>query len=239
VAIAIADMAMQTARFLCFGPLRPNLRDDRRRWLAFGFLCTWLAGVGRYWDHPDPAWWQVLGLGSVIYVVLLSLFLWLLLMPLKPRVQGYTPILMFVLLTSPPAWLYAIPVERFMSIESAAKVNAWFLAIVATWRVVLWVLFLRRAAGFSRAETATMVALPLAAILTALATLNLEQAVFNLMGGIREHAGTSADAAYAIVFVLMIWSWIALPLSLLAYAVHAYKMRFGDRTPRPSRNRDV
>lgn len=40
-------------------------------------------------------------------------------------------------LTAPIAWLYAIPVERFMDSVSAAKANVALLGIVSLWRVLL------------------------------------------------------------------------------------------------------
>ncbi len=231
MAIVLGEQFRQAARFLAFRPFRPDLLNDRRRWLVFGFVCTWLAGIGRYWDHPNPALWQLLGLGSIAYVVVLSAFLWQLLRPLRPAIKGYTPILLFVMLTSPLAWLYAVPVERFMSMESAAQTNAWFLGIVATWRVALWVWFLRRAALLRWTETVTMTVLPLTAIVSVLAILNLEQAVFNLMGGIPEHARTSADASYAIVFGLAYFSFLALPISLIAYATHVMSAPTSRKSP--------
>ena len=42
-------------------------------------------------------------------------------------------------MTAPLAWLYAIPVERFLSPVDAVKANLWFLAIVAAWRVALMI----------------------------------------------------------------------------------------------------
>ena len=40
-------------------------------------------------------------------------------------------------MTAPLAWLYALPVERFLSAADATSVNLWLLGIVAVWRVVL------------------------------------------------------------------------------------------------------
>jgi len=40
-------------------------------------------------------------------------------------------------MTAPVAWLYAIPVERFMTSYPAAKANLTLLAIVSLWRVLL------------------------------------------------------------------------------------------------------
>src|SRR5687768_8039418 len=81
------------------------LRLDRRH-LGFGLATTWLAGIGRYWDHPDAHLLQYAGLGSVVYVVVLSLFLWLLIWPLRPANWRYERVLTFVTLTAPPALLY-------------------------------------------------------------------------------------------------------------------------------------
>ena len=58
--------------------------------------------------------------------------------------------LIFVTLTSLPALLYAIPVEKFMALEYAQTANVLFLAVVASWRVALLIVFLKRAAGLTR-----------------------------------------------------------------------------------------
>lgn len=100
--------------------------------------------MGRYWDDPRAKPLQHLGLGSVIYILLLSLMLWLVIWPLRPKHWSYFNVLTFVSLTSPPAILYAIPVERLFSREVARSVNVWFLAAVATWRVTLLIFFLHR-----------------------------------------------------------------------------------------------
>ena len=139
--------------------------------------------MGRYWDHPNANWWQYAGLGSVAYVFVLALFLWAIVAPLRPRNWSFVGVLIFVTLTSLPALLYAIPVEKFMSMENAQGTNVIFLAVVATWRVGLLVAFLRRAAGLTRAGVAVATLLPLTIIVTALVVLNLEKAVFEIMGG--------------------------------------------------------
>ena len=105
--------------------------------LLFGLATAWLAGLGRYWDHPDPYVVQRLGLGSLLIPVVLSGFLFALLYPLRPERWSYRHLLTFVSLTSLPALLYAVPVERFLSLTAARSVNAWLLGIVAAWRVGL------------------------------------------------------------------------------------------------------
>ena len=52
--------------------------------LLVGLLFTWIAGMARYWDSPRAHRAQHLGLGSLVYVLVLSAFLGLLLMPLRP-----------------------------------------------------------------------------------------------------------------------------------------------------------
>ena len=58
----------------------------------------------------------------------LSAFLWLIVAPLRPRNWSFIGVLIFVTLTSLPALLYAIPVEKFMSLENAQTANVIFLA---------------------------------------------------------------------------------------------------------------
>lgn len=49
---------------------------DWKAFLAYGFIFTWLAGVGRYWDNPRAELWQIMGLGSIAYVFVLALIIW-------------------------------------------------------------------------------------------------------------------------------------------------------------------
>lgn len=214
---------LQTARFLAFRPFRPDLKSHYATWLLWGLVWTWLAGIGRYWDHPRADWWQTAGLGSLAYVLVLSMLLWLVIAPLRPRAGSWREVLLFVTLTSPPALLYAIPVERFLPMAEAARANAWFLAIVAAWRVALWVVFLRRAARLQSGEVLIVTLLPLTAIVTLLATLNLEHVVYSLMSGIREQDASSADAAYGIVIALTFYSWLVLPFTVIGYVFFVYR----------------
>jgi hypothetical protein len=206
---------------LLFRPFKPALGEHWRAYLAWGLFTTWLAGMGRYWDHPDAGWWQYAGLGSVAYVFVLSLFLWAIVAPLRPRNWSFVTVLIFVTLTSLPALLYAIPVEKFMSMGSAQAANVIFLAIVATWRVALLVVFLRRAAGLSPTGAAVGTLLPLTIIVTALVVLNLEKAVFDIMGGNMQH--TQNDAAYAILFLITFFSVLATPVVLILYGIMVYR----------------
>ena len=129
--------------------------------------------------------------------------------------------LIFVTLTSLPALLYAIPVEKFMSLAAAQAVNVVFLAVVATWRVALLMVFLKRAAGLSALGVTVASFLPITLIVTALVMLNLEKAVFDIMGGNREE--TQNDAAYMVLILISVFSVLASPILLIIYGVLVYR----------------
>lgn len=204
---------------LLFRPFRPDLRNHYVAYLVYGLLVTWVAGLGRYWDHPKAEWWQYAGLGSLAYVFTLAALLWLVIAPLRPARWRYRDVLLFLTFTSLPAWLYAIPVEQMMPMPQAQAANGWFLAIVASWRVVLLVLFLRRAAGLSGWNIVVATMLPLVMIVTALSMLNLEHVVFNIMAGNGPSAVSANDTAYAIVVTLTLLSWVTAPFLFGGYLV--------------------
>ncbi len=206
---------------LLFRPFRPSIKEHWAAYLAWGLFVTWLAGMGRYWDHPNANWWQYAGLGSVAYVFVLSAFLWVIVAPLRPRNWSFVAVLIFVTLTSLPAVLYAIPVEKFMSLGAAQTANVIFLAIVASWRVALLIVFLKRAAALTATGVVVASLLPLTIIVTALAALNLEKAVFEIMGGNMQQ--TQNDAAYFILLVITVLSVILSPIMLIIYCVLVYR----------------
>lgn len=209
-------------RVLTFRAPSPAIRSHWPWYLGFGLLVTWLAGVGRYWDNPRAELWQYLGLGSLAYVLSLAVLLWILIYPLRPQRGSFRSVLIFITLCSPPALLYAIPVERFMSLSAAQSANAWFLAVVAGWRVALLAVFLRRGAGLSLAATVVATLLPIVLIIVALSALNLEHVVFSLMSGIAPEQRSSADLSYGIVVLLSILATLAAPILVIAYAVLVY-----------------
>ena len=210
---------------LLFRPFKPDLAAHGHLYLGWGLLTAWLVGIGRYWDHPKAQLWQYLGLGSVAYVFVMALILWLLIWPLKPANWSYRNVLVFVMLTSLPAILYAIPVEQFMGREAAAGMNVAFLLIVATWRVTLLFLFLRRSAQLSRFAMTVAALLPLALIVTVLTMLNLEHAVFEIMGGLRPEDKTQNDASFGVLLLITVLAWLAAPLLLAAYLYLVYRAR--------------
>ncbi len=225
------ELLRDVGRLLTFRRMGPGVRTHAAAYLGFGLAMTWLAGIGRYWDNPRAELWQIAGLGSLAYVFSLALVLWLLILPLRARRWSYRNVLLFVCLTSPPALLYATPVERFMSGEAALAANAWFLGIVASWRVALLLVFLKRDAGLRAWEAIVACLLPLALIVVSLALLNLEHVVFNLMSGIRAEDRSVNDAAYLVVLTLSYFSFLASPLLAIAYLWLVFRRRQGLARP--------
>ena len=219
---SLGRIVADALRVLAFRRPSPAIATHWPAYLGFGLACTWLAGIGRYWDSPRAAWWQHLGLGSLAYVVVLAAILWLLLMPLRPARWSYRSVLVFVTLTAPPALLYAIPVERFLPLETAQATNAWFLGIVALWRVALLAWFLARVAGLRPHAIVVATLLPITLIVVALAMLNLEHVVFNIMAGIRAEDRSANDLAYTVVVMIAFWSVLLAPLLLVAYLIMAF-----------------
>jgi hypothetical protein len=210
-------------KVLFFRISKQELISLQGKHLAVGLLGTWVAGMGRYWDDPGARLLQKLGLGSVIYIFILAALIWVIVKPFRISAWNYFRVLTFISLTSFPAILYAVPVERFYSIAIANTVNVWFLAIVATWRLALLYFFLRRMTGLEVWEILTITLLPICAIISTLTVLNLHRVVFNIMGGIRNPS--PHDGAYAILIMLTVISMILVIPLLVMYVASVNRHR--------------
>ncbi|MEQ1642560.1 MAG: hypothetical protein ABL959_03830 [Pyrinomonadaceae bacterium] len=203
-------------RLLTFRLSKEEFLDVGNSHLAFGLFCTWLVGMGRWWDDPGANLLQHLGVGSIIYIFVLALILLMVSLPINSEIWSYKQVLTFVSLTSPPALLYAIPVERFTELYTARFLNVWFLALVATWRLALLLFFFIRFRGLSPLASIVATLLPVMAIIVTLTALNLERAAFNIMGGLRD-SGTSNDEAYGVLFGLSLISFLLIIPTTLVY----------------------
>lgn len=192
------------------------------RHLVYGLLVTWAVGLGRYWDHPDPYLVQALGLGSPAALLALAGFLYAALLPLRIEGWRFFDLLTFLSLTALPGVLYAIPVERLMPLDTARSVNVWFLYTVALWRVLMLGRYLRARTSLSPLLLAAALILPLALIVVVLTLLNLEQAVFDVMSGLRE-TGTANDEAYRVMVLVTLLSFWSSPILALLYGVAVWK----------------
>jgi len=194
-----------------------NLEEHLQEYIAYVLFVSWVVGIGRYWDHPSAHPLQYIGLGSVLYIGILALILKWIIEPLAPERCSYRVVFVFVGMTSLPAMLYAIPVERFMSLENAQLANVWFLAVVATWRVLLLWRFLSRAMRLTGLAIIVALLLPLSGIVASLALFNLEHVVFDIMSGLRPEQQSGNDDAYSVVVVMSILATVTFPFTLLTY----------------------
>jgi len=110
-------------RVLFFRVTREELDQLSVHHLGVGVVFTWLVGMGRYWDNPRAELLQRIGLGSVVYIIVLSLALWFVFKPFVRERWTYMRVVTFVSLTAPPAVFYAIPVEMFMDMAGAQTAN--------------------------------------------------------------------------------------------------------------------
>lgn len=236
----LREVLKTEVQLLLLRPVKPDLRGLGRYYLGFGLICAWIAGIGRYWDNPKAELWQSLGLGSLAYVFVLAAILWLMVWPLRPNNWSYSGVLTFVGLTSPPALLYAIPVERVFTLGTAQVINMWFLLIVAAWRVTLLFLYLKRAAGLSAPAAFVGTFLPLVVVVNALASLNLEHVVFRVMAGLEEDEKSANDAAYLVLLAI---TWVSLIAAPILLAVYGLLFRQGFRrkpgTGKPADSKDA
>ncbi len=174
---------------------------------------------------------QHLGLGSVAYVFVLAFVLWLLAKPLGPQNWTYRSVLTFVTLTSPPALLYAIPVERFLDLETARLINVWVSRVRSRLAGRVAGLLFETLGSLALAERCGRRPLPITIVVTVLTALNLERAVFDVMGGLREE-GTAGDSAYGVLIALTLLSTILVGPLLLAYGLISF---FNSRSPSSNR----
>lgn len=214
--ISLGQVVGDTWRLLTFQLSAERMAAFGKGHLVFGLVCTWLVGMGRYWDDPRAVFAQKLGVGSVVYVFVLSALLWAIAIPLtRNPAWTYRRVLTYVALVSPPAAFYAIPVEQFMPLAQASEANAWFLGVVAAWRVALLFRFYSVYAGMRWFATLVTGLLPLTAIVLSLVVLNLQHVVFDLMGGNRDPS--SADGAYGVVVFLSVLSVFLGPILGIIY----------------------
>lgn len=207
-------------RLLTFKLTRDEMLSFNKQHLIAGVIGTWIVGMGRYWDDEGASLLQHLGLGSVIYIFVLAAFIWLIVKPFVVDNWTYFTVLSFISLTSFPAILYAIPVERMVSIDAARTLNVWFLAIVAGWRLALLYFFLQRFTRLSIANIITITMMPICLIIATLTALNLHRVVFNIMGGFRED--NAHDSAYFVLMFLTVISVILTIPLLIAYFIGIY-----------------
>jgi hypothetical protein len=230
------NVAKTIFRLLTFRLTKDEMLQFSRNHFVAGLIGTWIVGMGRYWDDKNASLLQHLGLGSVMYIFLLAFFIWLILKPFLIDRWAYFTVLTFISLTSFPAVFYAIPVERFFSLETANSMNVWFLAVVAAWRLALLYYFLKRFTRLSGGNIVALTLLPVCLIITTLTILNLHRVVFEMMGGFSSH--TPHDSAYSVLMLLTFASAVLTIPLLIIYGIGIYESR-GRRKRRVNRNYNI
>ena len=110
--------------------------------------------------------------------------------------------------------------------KTATEMNVKFLLVVAAWRLALLYFFLKRFTQLSHGYILVGTLVPICVIIVALTALNLERAVFDIMGGLRERTGK--DKAYEVLLILtFISTLISVPVIIgyVAAIVKRWKYR--------------
>ena len=219
---------------------RQAIRDIAacRQAVWVGLLFVFSAAFAREYDGEDllaEPWHLLLPLvASLATSFVLFGFVWSMDRGWKreelPFKKTYRSFLGLYWMTAPLAWLYAIPVERFLSPAEAVRANLWLLAIVAAWRVVLMIRVvstLFRLPAVRAVFPVFLFADSLAVVILFLTPLP----VFSVMGGIRLSESEQVIQATAFfVGAVGILSW---PIWMIGTIVAAIK-RLPPQPPVPT-----
>lgn len=111
--------------------------------LLLGVLFVFGAALAREYDRSDLAAEPIHLFLPLLASLASSFLLWGLLWNINYSKRlpwncpSYADFLRCFWMTAPLAWIYAIPVERFLDEGNAVEANFWMLGIVALWRVVV------------------------------------------------------------------------------------------------------
>ncbi len=201
-------------RLVTFRASRDEMAAFDKRHLLLGLLLVWLVGMGRTWDDPQVELLRRLGLGSLVYVFCLTFLLWMTFKPLVPQAT-YRHVLTFICLAALPGAIYAMPVERWFDPNTARNINAWFLLIVATWRVALLVFYLYRFGQLEPYESVICTLLPLVIIMAPLTIFQVLNEIMQGMAMMRQ--GPPPAPAQQITQMLGLLSLLAFFPLLFSY----------------------
>ncbi|MFM7555039.1 MAG: hypothetical protein ACKPAH_07045, partial [Verrucomicrobiota bacterium] len=88
-------------------------------------------------------------------------------------------------LTAPIAWLYALPVERFLDPLSATRANLALFGVVALWRVLLMARVIQVIQGASFIAGLVWVLVPACVEVMVISLMGFLQQIGSMMGGMR------------------------------------------------------
>lgn len=185
--------------------------------LLIGALLVMTAGIARNYDHLDllrnPEWVYGPFLASLMtsFIVFGFVHPYLKLKDVTPKRKplGYLSFLSVYWMTSPCAWLYAIPAESFTDLITATKWNITFLTVVSIWRVFLITRALQVLTKASVTSCLIPVLLPASTILC-IGSLFKGISLVGIMGGVRlpPHTQLLQEAAQATFTCSFFLSWL-------------------------------
>jgi hypothetical protein len=205
-------------RVLTFRITRVEFQELDYRHLVAGLLSTWIVGMGRYWNAADATLAQRMGAGSLLFVVAFSGLVWLVLRPLKPGDWSYRRVLTLIALVSPPAILYAIPVEQLAGSSRAVSIRVGMLALVAGWRVSLLVYYVVKLSGWRRPTALIGSLIPITAMIAALSTAQLIDTTARDMARLEQNALAPAAFVSTIHAMANLGTLLFVPI-MVAYVV--------------------
>jgi len=194
--------------------------------LLVGLLFVLSAGLAREYDGEDllhEPWHLLLPLAASLAT---GTLLYLLVSFVgncrgagnQPFFERYRVFLSLYWMTAPLAWIYAIPIERFLSPADATRANLWMLGIVALWRVLL----ITRVVSVlyrTRYLAALCVVMLMADVVTFTLMNVIPRPVVGLMGGIRLTESESIVAN--TTFQVMLFTFLLFPVWLIGAIVVA------------------
>jgi hypothetical protein len=194
-------------------------------WLGLVFVLS--AGFAREYDGEDLSHepWHLLVPLAASLATSLGLYT-LVAAATRPKPsfndfwRGYRQFLGLYWFTAPLAWLYAIPVERFLSAPAATSANLALLAVVSLWRVGLMIRVVSVVYS-ARVIAAAMVVLLFADLVALAAIYWVPKPVFSLMGGIR--LTESEQIIQAVTCNVCTLGWLTLPIWFIGVVIVAVR----------------
>jgi len=212
------DVFRTMIRVLTFRITRVEFQAFDHRHLAGGLVSTWIVGMGRYWNAADATLAQRMGVGSLLFVVTFSGLVWLALGPLNPGDWSYGRLLTLLALVSPPAILYAIPVEQLARSSTAVPIRIGMLTLVAVWRLSLLVYYVMKLSTLRRPTAVIGSFIPIAASIAALSAMHLTDTTAQGMARLEPGALVPAAFVSTIHAMASLGTMLLVPI-MVAYVV--------------------
>jgi hypothetical protein len=208
------------------GAIREVARNRAALWASI--VLVLLSGIARNYDQTfflESPMWLIGPLvfsffsGSFLYAILIRGFARRHFPDEQRKEKQWATFMALFWMTAPVAWLYAIPVERFLEPYRAAQVNIALLAIVSLWRVLLMsrIMSVLFEIEFVRALAWVLVAAALEVYVVLFLSVffggSLSRQIFRSMAGMRN--SPEEDLIGSVLGFVWSWSWVVLLVGLV------------------------